>query len=95
MSEVSPDDLKRVHDRIDALNDGLNSLVVQVTRIATHLENYTQPCQWFSGLEKKLAAHLEDSKIEKGVWHDAAVKAGIDLVKMALVGLIVYWITTH
>jgi len=102
MTDVTPDDLKRVHDRINdnghrisKLNDALNSLVVQVARIATHLENYNQPCHYHTELAKAVDQHISNETSQKNMWRDSVIKSLVNVIQMAIVGLIVYWFTSH
>ena len=71
MSEVTKDDLNRVHDRIDETNktvmqtnESVNKMAVAMERLAVTLEKLNIPTQPCSFLED----HLQDHKNERTWW---------------------------
>ena len=82
MSEVTREDIKELHGRIDDMVTIQTKTSIAVARIETKLNMQPappeRPC-------KELVDHLEDHKETKKLWQTPLVKTIIDVAKMGLV----------
>ena len=89
MAEVTKEDLNRVYDKIDALNESVKTVVVSVTKVQTTLKNLPapqkRPCVWHEQLRKEFDGHVDEHDEVARDWRQAAIKAVVDIVKLGVV----------
>lgn len=83
MSEIDRIDIDRIHNKIDALTNSVQTTRETVIRIDTKIQNYKQPC---SALVEHITAHKESRRL----FQTPLISAAIDILKMVGVAIITY-----
>ena len=96
---VSDKDIERIHNRLDeaakeqkATNKVLGELSISVATIATKIEERPRPCHEHQELRRDHDAHIEEHKATQRTWQQSVIRAVVDVVKVAVVGLVCFWI---
>lgn len=89
---VDSQDISRLYEIIDPMR-------IDIAEIKTTLKLLpkpeARPCPYLVLIQDRLNAHLSE-KIRMGdKWSDTLISATVDLVKMILVGLFVFWVLKH
>tara|TARA_Y100000310_G_scaffold277514_1_gene295321 strand:+ start:448 stop:732 length:285 start_codon:yes stop_codon:yes gene_type:complete len=89
---VTRPDLDRIHEKLDDTNKVLGALTVTVAKIATTMEERPRPCLEYTQLRRDHDRHVEAHTAVKRTWQQSVIKAVVDVVKVAVVGLVCFWI---
>lgn len=88
---MTPEDLTRVHDRLDEVIKNQTTMAIDIQKIKTTLEltpkPEKRPCSFFE-------AHIEEHRKTKTLWQTPLVSTIFDLVRMALVAFFT-WLWTR
>lgn len=94
MGEVDKTDINRIHDRMDDQAKVLAELNTNVAVLANTLAAYTRPCPEHVALRERVDEHLAELKGLQKTTRDKLIGVAFDIGKMALVALVVLWIST-
>ena len=83
-------DVQRLHDRIDKVEDRLTKQCATITRIETKVANIVQPCEFFNNLNKGLEEHYADYKENKKLIKMSLVRTVERLIYISIVAFATY-----
>jgi len=67
----------------------INAMAIDIAQIKTTLEMLPappkQPCQWHDQLRKEFDVHIKEHKQIDHDWRSCLIKAGVDLLKTAII----------
>lgn len=91
MSDITRQDIARIHERLDAMQVTSTATQVAVARIEEKLQHIPEipprPCSFF---EAHIAEHAE-TKRSLNDWRTNGIRLAFDFLKMAIVAVLTYF----
>ena len=89
---ATKEDIQRVHERIDNLNEAMTKMSVAVERLATTIElmpkPQPRPCE-------ELRVHLDKHAENMKNWKSAVIEKVVSVAAVIIIGLFIYWLTNQ